>query len=77
MTRGFEGGLFGAITSAITDGIGLRPCAERNLAPMRPLLLVVGIPLTLVGLILLIKAGFDALEARVANGASGKTGRQE
>ncbi len=44
---------------------------------MRDLLLVVGILLTLVGLILLIKAGFDRLEARLAHGASGKTGQKE
>ncbi len=77
MTHDFEEALFGAITSAITDGIGLRPCAERNLAPVRHLLLLVGLPLTLVGLILLIKAVFDALEARRAHGASGKTERQD
>ncbi len=67
----------GAITSAITDGIGLRPCAERNLAPMGHLLLVVGIPLMLVSLVLLIKAGFDRLEKRVARGSSRRTGQQE
>ena len=65
---------FGGITSAITDGIRLEPCAKCNLPLMKHRFLVAGVPLALVGVILLIKLGFDKLEARLARGFSPKAG---
>jgi hypothetical protein len=65
---------FGAITSGITHGTGLKPKALRNVATMRAELVAVTLVLALVGVILLIKAGFDKLEARTARGSSPKNG---
>jgi len=44
---------------------------------MRPLFGAVGIPLMIVAVILLSKAGFDWLEARSGHGSSEKAERQE
>jgi hypothetical protein len=68
------GSFFGAITSGITHGTGLKPWAVRNLAPMRAELAGVALVLALVGVVLLIKAGFDKLEARTARGSCPKSG---
>jgi hypothetical protein len=71
------GFLLSAITSAITDGIGLMRCDTCNFLLVRYVFLVAGIPMGLVGLVLLIKAGFDRLEARMARGPAKKSGWQK
>ncbi len=66
-------GLLGAITSAITEGIGLMRCDRCNFPLVRHVFLAVGIPMGIVGLVLLTKAAFNWLEARTARGPAKKS----
>ena len=66
---------FRAITSAITDDYRRSLVTGVKSASMSRLSLLAGITLTLVSLVLLIKAGFDKLETRMARRSARRTGQ--